>query len=624
MVVRAFRRAAPAPRPAEGAGSTPDAGRGRGIAASRGSRHGMRSAGQPSRAVPRRAPLLYSTPVAEGTAADRSVSALLAASAVATVLAPLGIVTLLGAGNACLWLDEITYFRLQDDIPLRAAEIGRPGAPAARWFSNFFYCDVQRLFQIPLVSLGLANPLRSPEALVRTLSLVAYAATLLVFLLAPRRRSGGLPVAVLGTLVFGGMPLILFYAFEGRVYAAVSLVVVALMVALEQAAASGGGWRLALVASLAILAGHLHLWTICLFAAFFLAGAADLLRRRQATPRSRALFAASLPGLVVILGEFAAMKATQPSDPPFALFRRQPLQETLFQTVRSVFEGPLQVQHVFREGRAPFLVAVGVLLLAVLVFKTATAAESTDAFGPRSMARTALLALGVSVALAVGFGHFVHGRYQVPLHAALLYATARGLAGRPSVLLAFLLVSTEVALLPSTASAIQEKSNNATIAKLILTRSDRSATAVVVQHGVVSGYPVPHHSIGLGFYLNDLSPGAPAIPILELPGLRPTNGDPGTYRYFNGGEALLARTLAVPRDRFREWATSEAPARVWIVFPRWPVPASERQVAVLREVLIKEAGFAVGSQYLVAGYPEVAVEQLVKGSVRPPPRVPPS
>lgn len=538
-------------------------------------------------------------------------------SAILTVLAPLGIVTLLGAGNACLWLDEITYYRLQDDIALRAAEIGRPGVPAARWFSNFFYCDVQRFFQAPLVSLGIADPLRSPEWLVRALSLVAYVATLLVFLLASRRRGGGLPVSVLGTLVFGGAPLILFYAFEGRVYAFVSLVVVALMVALERASSKGGGWRLALVASLAILVAHLHLWTICLFVALFLVGAADLLRRRQVTPKTRALLAAALPGLVVITFEFAAMKATQPPDPPFYLFRRQPLNLTLLQTVLSVFKGPPQVQHVFGEGWTPLLVAVGVVLLAVLAFKAMTAAEEADVFGPRSTARTALLALGVSVALAVGFGHFVHGRYQVPILAALLYAIARGLAGRTSVLLALLLVSAEVALLPSTAAAIQEKSNSATIAKIILARSDRSATAVVVQQGVISGYPAPHHSIGLGFYLNDLRPGAPIIPILELPDFRTTNGDHGTYRYFNGGEALVSRMLAVPWDRFREWARSDTPASVWVVFSRWPVPASERQVAALREIMTREAGFAVDSQYVVAGYPPAAVVHLVKGPSRP-------
>jgi hypothetical protein len=532
------------------------------------------------------------------------------AGALLAVLAPLGIVMLLGASSASLWLDEITYYRLQDDVALRAAEIGRPGSAAAPWFSNFFYGDIQRSFQQPFVALGLLDPLRQPEVLVRALSVVSYAAAVILILAWCLRRGADLRAAALGSFLFAGAPLFLYYAFEGRVYAFASLAVVALLVAVERASRAGGRRDVFLAAFLGALAAHLQLWTVCLFAALFLFGAAETLRRGRATPRARALLAASVPALVVVGVEFGLMKATQPADPLFRFFEKQPLLPTLASTATSIFRGPLQVQNVFREPATDVLVAGCLVLLAVLAVRTCLVHEDEGVFGARGAARAAVLSLVLSVALAATFGHFAHGRYQAPLVAALFYALARGLSGRRALFLALLLAVTESALLPSTAAAIQAKSNSRAIAALVLEGTSRHSAAVIVQHGVVSGYPAPHHSIGLDFYLNDLHPGEDAIPVFELPDLRRVNGDHGTYRYFNGGEALVARTLKLEPERLRAWAAREAPTDLWLVFTLWPVEPSRRQAAEVLDLLAGASGYGIAGRFVVPGYPRAEVVHL--------------
>lgn len=532
--------------------------------------------------------------------------------ALLAVLAPLALVAYLGAGSASLWLDEITYYRLQGDLAFRAAEIGRPGSTVAPYFSNFFFCDVQRAFQAPLVALGLIRPLEDPELLVRALPLASFAATALLIVLWRLRREGDLLTSLLGGLLFAAAPIFLFYAFEGRVYAFVSFLAVALLILLERVSRSGRAGSLALVAVLSVIVARLHLWTLCLFASLLVWGAIEALRRRRTTPALRAVLASSLPGLGAVGLEYAYMRATQPSDPLFRLFERQPLLRTLEQTVLSIFSGPGQVQHAFVSLQSALFVMLCITLLGVLSVATIRASRSPGVFGAADAAAVSMGAIAVSVALAVGFGYFVHGRYQVPLFAALFYAVARGLTTRRERLLALLLVVAEFVLLPQTASAVRAKSNNGEIAGLVLEKSGRSSTAVIVQHGVISGYPAPHHTIGLDFYLNDLHPSRTPVPIYELPDLRPTNGDHGTYRYFNGGERLLARTLEIPVERFRAWAAEEGRPEVWVVRPLWPVEQSRQQVSAFLEGLVRHGGYTVAGRYVAPGYPQAEVIHLVR------------
>lgn len=530
--------------------------------------------------------------------------------ALVVVLAPLGIVTFLGAGSASLWLDEITYFRLQSDVALRAAEIGRPGSAVAPFFSNFFFCDVQRAFQAMIVALGLIRPGQGPEWLVRALSLVSYAATAILIVFWPVRRGGSVLTSLVGGLLFAGAPIFLFYAFEGRVYAFVSFLIVVLLIAVERASRGPGPGRLVLVAILGVAVARLHLWTLCLFVSLLLWGIVEAIRRRRVTPPVKAVLASSLPGLGVIGLEYVCMKATQPPDPLFRLFERQPLSWTLEQTVLSIFSGPGQVQHAFQGLQGTLFVVLCVAVFAFLAVAACRAPRSEGVFGAPDAAVVAVGALIFSVALAVGFGYFVHGRYQVPLVAALFYAVARGLSTRRDRLLALLLVSAEIVLLPQTAAAIRAKSNDGEISRLILGNGDRTSADVIVQHGVISGYPAPHHAIGLDFYLNDLHPKEAPIPIFELPDLKATNGDHGTYRYFNGGEPLLARTLEVPLDRFRAWARTQGRPDVWVVQPLWRFKPSEEQAAALLGLLVDEAGYKVAGQFVAPGYPAARVVHL--------------
>lgn len=530
--------------------------------------------------------------------------------ALVAVLAPLALVGYLGAGSASLWLDEITYYRLQGDLALRAAEIGRSGSAIAPYFANYFFCDVQRTFQAPLVALGLIRPLENPELLVRTLPLVSCAGTALLILLWRLRREGDLLTSLLGGMLFAATPLFLFYAFEGRVYAFVSFLVVVLLVLLERASRSADAGSLVLLGVLAVAVARLHLWTVCLFASLLAWGIVEALRKRRVTPAVRAVLAGSVPGLTAIVLEYAYMRATQPSDPLFRLFERQPLSRTLEQTLLSIFSGPGQVQHAFLSPQGILFVLLCIALLALLVVAIIRAPRAGDGFGAPDAAAVAAGAIALSVALAVGFGYFVHGRYQVPLVAALFYAVARGLATRRERLLALLLVVAEFVLLPQTAAAVQAKSNDGEIARLIVGKSDRAAAAVIVQHGVPSGYPAPHHTIGLDFYLNDLHPSAPPVPIYELPDLRRTNGDHGTYRYFNGGAPLLARTLEIPLERFRAWAAAEGSPDLWIVRPLWPVEPSRQQASALLETLVGDGAYVVSGRYVAPGYPTSEVVRL--------------
>ena len=532
--------------------------------------------------------------------------------AAAAMFAPFAAVLALGAGSASLWLDEITYFRLQSDFALRAAEIGRSGSTFAPYFSNFLYCDVQRAFQGVLVALGVVRFETSPEWLVRSLSIAAYAAT--VILIALRAGRAGPWGAVGGALLFAATPVFLYYALEARVYALVSFLAVLLLERIENAAARLTPASALAVALLGVLVARLHLWTLCLFAALLARAALEALRRRRATPLVGALLAASVPAIGAILLEYGFMKATQPPEPLFALFGRQPLGSTLAQTGLSIFEGPLQVQFVFQQPLARVFVAGCFVLMVLLVVGALREPEEEGSFGGRSATAVALFALAISVALAVGFGYFVHGRYQLPLFAVLFWAIARSLSSRRSLLLAVLLVAGEAVLLPFTAAAIRAKSNDAEIAGAILKGSSRNTAAVIVQHGVISGYPAPHHTIGLDFYLNEVYPDRKPIAIFELPALRPTQGDHGTYRYFNGGEPLFARSLEIRPEAFRTWAERDGRPDVWVVHTLWDVARSRDQVAALLGVLVGEGRYSVEGRFVAPGYPRAAVIHLKRHS----------
>ncbi len=524
---------------------------------------------------------------------------------VVTLFAPLAAVLALGAGSASLWLDEITYFRLQSDLPLRAAEIGRPASALAPYFSNFFYCDVQRVFQAALGAVGLGASL---EWRLRALSLAAYAAT--AVLIAVRADRRGRPWAGLaGALVFAAAPVFLYYAFEARVYALTAFFAVLLLERIESATSKDGRAPLFVLGILGVFVAWLHLWTLCLFAALFARAVFEAVRGRRITRLAAVLLASSVPALATIVVEYGYMKVTQPPEPLYALFERQPLAGTLAQTGLSIFEGPLQVQVAFQQPLARIFVAGCLVLLALLVVGALREAEPDGTFGARSAAAVSLGALAISVALAVGFGYFVHGRYQVPLYAGLVWAVARGASSRLSRLLVLLLVAGEVVLLPSSAAAIRAKSNDAEIAGAILRDSGRAGTAVIVQHGVVSGYPAPHHTIGLDLYLNDLHPEEARIPILELPDLEPKQGDHGTFRYFNGGRALLARTLEIRRDRYDAFAERAAFRDVWVVEPLWDVAPSRDQARALLEVLTSRRFVEAGRLY-APGYPRSFVIHL--------------
>ena len=108
---------------------------------------------------------------------------------------------------------------------------------------------------------------REPELFLRFSSIVSYAVAVVVLYVFLRRRLSHRGDALLGAAAFATTPIFLHYAFEARVYAMATMLVVLTVVAVERAAERPSRPRLALAALLGLLTVHAHIWTVCLFGA---------------------------------------------------------------------------------------------------------------------------------------------------------------------------------------------------------------------------------------------------------------------------------------------------------------------------------------------------------------------
>jgi len=262
---------------------------------------------------------------------------------------------------------------------------------------------------------------------------------------------------------------------RGASTAFVSLLAVALLVLLEKASLFWSR-RTASCSSppLSVVVARLHLWTLCLFRVPSGLGSR---RDSPAAPSHsgpvRAALASSLPGLGAVSLEYVYMKATQPSDPLFALFEKQPLSRTLEQTVLSIFSG--------RAGQHAFMSPQGVLFVVLCIglprrprgrdpagptFPQRSLGRPTPQPWPPARSRFRWPSLSASATLSTA-------GYQVPLFAALFYAVGRGLTTRMERLLA---LSSRHGGVRSPASdrgpPVHAKSNNGEIARLVLAKSE--------------------------------------------------------------------------------------------------------------------------------------------------------
>ena len=513
-----------------------------------------------------------------------------------------------------LWLDEILYYYLQDDLALRASEIGRPASAFAPFFSNFFFCDLQQFAQALLHPLGL-TVLRAPEVTLRILPLTSFVASCLVFYRVLRSRTSRRGDAVLGTLAFSSMPLVLHYAFEARVYIFTTFLVLLMVRVLELSDETPTTGRTAALVLLGLVTAHSHLWTVCLFVA--LAGDAVLKfwREHRVTPAIRARLAASLPAMALVAAEWLFMKLTDPGQPQYLPFRPQPIGLTIRELLLSNFAGPMTTQYVpLAVPTGTLLSMTGAILLACLTVN-ALRFEKGDR---RRAVVVDLAALGVCVLIAVTVGYYQHARYHLPLLAVLLLAVAtpRGFLHRG--LLASLLL-TNVALLPDNLEEMSRKSDAKRLSTFLLGRfPDRASLAVLLLHLPTGGYPFPSHSIGLDFYLNVLHPGEREVVLSEFPALDRVNGRRGVYDFFASDPKLLTSYVESRPDVWRR-RLPKMPKNLILIHPVWVIEGSRAQLEDFARILYESRQRILGPVRYLYGFPHSVLLELPTGS---PPETP--
>jgi hypothetical protein len=510
----------------------------------------------------------------------------------------------LGSLRAPLWLDEILYYYLQDDLALRAAEIGRPASGIAPYFSNFFFCDLQRLAQAAFGTIGLTIR-REPEAVLRILPLASFVGACLLLWSSFRRSSG--PVdALLGTLVFSSMPLVLYYGFEARVYAFTAFLVVVLLGALERLPEPFRARHAVALAALGLVTAHSQLWTVCLFAVLAADAGLRLVFTRKAASDVLARLAASLPALALIASEYLYMKATDPGGPVYPPFLPQPVGFTLYELLVSGFSGPLHLQYVVlrRHEFGEALAFCGAALLAGLV----VFAWRSGGAPRRRAIGVALAALGLCAAIAVTLGFFQHARYHLPLLAALLFAIgpprsslARGFSGA--------LILLNLLLLPDVIEETDRKSDGRRLAAYVEWRFPDRAAGLIFQNVVTGGYQLPTHSIATDFYLNVLHPERPAVPIYEFPGLERVNGRRGVYDLFAAGPEGLERVLKSTPEAWGR-ALADAPPNLLLVHPVWGIRGSQEQVSALIRALEAGTTRRRTATFAMNGFPHLFVVEF--------------
>jgi hypothetical protein len=527
---------------------------------------------------------------------------------IAAVLAPLAAALASDLTHASLWLDEITYHYLENDMALRAAELGRPGSAVAPHLGIFFFCDVQRLLHALVRPLGLTLS-GDPELYLRFSSIASYVVATLALYAYLRRRLPKRIDALVGAAAFSSTPIFLHYAFEARVYGMTTMLVVLLVIALDEASRNPSAARLAAVVALGLVTAHSHLWTLCLFGGLLLVAAAQVFRERRLTPWAVAAGAASLPAVALIGAQILYMRATDPGAPLFPPFRRQQGLITLYQLDLSNFLGVQQTQFILHSDMKLIVVAhvAGFALLA-LAWLSARSRTRTE-YGTRSSdwISAAVLSLFFCWALAVGYGYYTHARYHVPLMGALFFAVALDPA-RPKRIVYGLLIACNVGLLPSTLEAIRGKGNVKEVAEVIR-ESGRRDLSVVCQHVVSGGFPLPLQAIGLDFYLNVLHPDEPQVRICEKPGLVQTNGRRGVYDLFAGGSPVLEPYLRSEPELWRSKRDVIGP-RFFSLEQVWNIEEGNRQNQDFARVMLERGDLEVAAKYYVPGFPRTLLVEV--------------
>ena len=523
----------------------------------------------------------------------------------AVSLFPLALCIWSGALGSSLWLDEITYHYLETDVTARAVELGRPGSRIAPHLSIFSYCDLQRALHSAL-DLTAAGRQVTPEASARALSL---ASAILVVLLAYAyglRRTGSDVQALAAALVVSSTPLLLHYAFEGRVYAFAALSAVAYLWA-SRVALRSGGWWVALAALLGAVMQRANWWLICIPLALACWGAGTAVWQRSLSRWHGRLLAVLAPALAIGTAEylFVTRVAGDAAASPFPLFLPRGILTAFRFTSWTAFvpSGASMAAPPAWVGHAGTAL---VLLLVLLSFRGKSREELP-------VAPICLMALVISALAGGHFGAIVFGRHQVGMVVGLLFGLGAS-GGRTFLVGRVALISLNLAFLPNVIDVMNAKGNGRSIATLLRARSaEARSPALVVEHTLRLGYPDPLNSIGADFYLNVRPGHGPPLPIYELPDHRPVAGQRGVYRYFNGGSNLLSRFESRPAEEWQRWLQSCSHDVIWFVYPDPGLKSEFVQAASYREAL-REAGYTASrsSAYRLSAYPASIAEKFVR------------
>jgi len=433
---------------------------------------------------------------------------------------------------------------------------------------------------------------RDPELYLRLLSILSLAAAAVTVYAAAFRLTRDWWWSTVSALLIGASPILLFYAFEARVWEFATLCVIAWLALLASALTQRSRGKLIAGALLGIVLGHLYIYAACLFGA--LAAAAAI---RFAIARDRrelvTLAAFALPGGITTACEAAFIIRTYPAGHGFPLFNPKPFGQLVSVTL-SVFSSsglssPLSVIHFLS------LVFLGATLAAVLV----------------ALRRSPLIVIPIAAVigllslLIIGAtrGYVIAPRYEVPLIGALLCSFAFAFTKEARICITLLAI-VQLFGVPSAMRDMFLKGNGKPIAALIAP-SPRVRTVIIVQHPLRLKYPDPLHSFALAFYLDR------QLPIHELPSLRDVTNTEGVLRYFDGGPELLRAYASSPVDAWEQQLRAAPWDRIWLVTPVPRIGAEEKQSEAFRAALAK-SGFRLVRVQLVSGYPMTQVGVFVR------------
>lgn len=526
---------------------------------------------------------------------------------VAIALLPLVACVAAGSIESSLWLDEVVYWYYEDDPALRELEQFRPGQSIARYVATYFYSDILRGFHALTEPFGLTL-LRAPELYLRLFSILSLIAAVTVVHASTYRESGSWSWSVTSALAVSASPLLLFYAFEGRLsaFAAACVIVYLVVAAIALKHPERKAYWIA-GAVFSIFLTHLHLWIVCLFAGF---GIVALVRCLLV--KSWRLFpvvlAFTVPGAITVAAEAAYIVLTgAKGNYAFPLYDPLPFPLIVRTTLAAMFS-PGRTAPPMPMSLLPALphLAIVVALILIIVQRR----RSTDAILPMA----AVIALPISIILGATAGYLIVPRYQVPLFAAI-FASLRLANTRNARIAVGVVVALQLLLIPKVVLDIGSKANGKEIAAAIESETPREGTAVVVQHPLRLGYPDPLHLFVLHFYLDEVKPHATPIRLFELPTLNDVTGSRRLMPYLVGGNDLLRNYAEIPTDSWKAWLDSSPIERIWFVAPAPAIRHEHAQAQAFRETLAA-SGFVPAPRhpYRFEGYPRTYVGLFVRAN----------